>query len=115
VSFDDLLKSLHQEYLSSLPGKIISIREQMRAGDPSELREAFHKLKGTGRTYGLPEISELAAAVEEICMDTPANAVTAVGHALEIMHDIHTLRLQHKVFPLDSDPRFALIRKLLQN
>ena len=115
MSFDDLLKSLHQEYLSSLPNKIGTIREQMQTANPSELRESFHKLKGTGRTYGMPEVSELAAVVEEICSDYPSRAVTAVGHALEILHDIHAVRLQHKEFPLESDTRFTLIRKLLQN
>lgn len=115
MSFDDLLKTLHQEYLSSLPIKISSIQNQMQVGDPSELRESFHKLKGTGRTYGLPEVSELAAVVEEICIDYPPKAVAAVGLALDILREIHTARLSGKPFALEVDERFNQIRKLLQN
>jgi HPt (histidine-containing phosphotransfer) domain-containing protein len=115
VNFDELLKTLHQDYLSSLPKKIVSIREQIQAGNPSDLRESFHKLKGTGRTYGMPEVSELSAVVEEVCSDYPQNAVTAAGHALGILQDIHAARVSGKHHDVEADPRFALIRKLLQN
>lgn len=114
MSFDDLLKALHQEYLSSLPQKIVTIEAQLAAGNVAELRESFHKLKGTGRTYGLPEISELAAAMEEICKNTPNKAAIAVVPALEIMRDIHATRLQQKEFPLGIDSRFLQVRQLLQ-
>lgn len=114
MNFDELLKTLHQDYLSSLPKKIVSIREQMKTGNASDLRESFHKLKGTGRTYGMPEVSELAALVEAICAGFPDNAVTATGHALDIMQDIYNARSKAQAHDLDGDARFALTRKLLQ-
>lgn len=115
MSFEDLLKSLQQEYLQSLPKKIESIRAQLSTGDVNELRESFHKLKGTGRTYGMPEVSELAAVVEEICYDYPKNAATAGGHALDILKDVHAARAQGQQYDLSQDSRFQAIRKLLQN
>lgn len=115
MSFDDLLKSLQQDYLSSLPQKIELIRKQVAETSVSDLRESFHKLKGTGRTYGIPEVSELAAAVEEICIDYPQHAVTAAGHALLLLVEIHSTRKQNQVVSLDNDSRFLAIRKLLQN
>lgn len=115
MSFEDLLKSLQQEYLASLPSKIESLRAQVSAANVNDLRESFHKLKGTGRTYGMPEVSELSAAVEEICIDYPTHAATAAGHALEILVDIHASRAQGREFSLGADARFQAIRKLLQN
>jgi HPt (histidine-containing phosphotransfer) domain-containing protein len=115
MNFDELLKTLHQDYLTSIPQKIISIRDQINAGQPADLRESFHKLKGTGRTYGMPEISDLSAVVEEISIDYPAKAVSAASHAIEIMHDIYNARIQGRSHDLEGDARFASIRKLLQN
>jgi HPt (histidine-containing phosphotransfer) domain-containing protein len=115
VNFDELLKTLHQDYLSSLPKKIVTIRDQIMAGQAGDLRESFHKLKGTGRTYGMPEVSDLSAVVEEVCLDNPAKAATAAGHALEILQDIYTARTQGRSHDLEGDPRFLSVRKLLQN
>jgi hypothetical protein len=44
VSFEDLLKTLQQEYLSALPEKITRIRAQIDASSTTEVRESFHKL-----------------------------------------------------------------------
>lgn len=115
MNFDDLLKTLHQDYLLALPKKIVLIGEQVKAGNGQELRESFHKLKGTGRTYGMPEVSDLAAVVEQVCLNYPKHAVTAAGHALEILRDIHLCRSQSRAHALESDARFSLIQKLLQN
>ncbi len=115
MSFDELLKSLQQDYMSSIPQKIDIIRKQMTDGSVHDLRESFHKLKGTGRTYGMPEVSELSAALEEICIDFPERAVTAAGHALQLLTEIHAARKQNQVLALEKDGRFLAIRKLLQN
>lgn len=115
MSFDELLKSLQRDYLTSIPGKIDTIRQQVSDKSVNDLRESFHKLKGTGRTYGVPEVSELAACVEEICIDFPDQAVLAAGHALLLLTEIHAARASGNVFPLDGHPGFAEIRKLLQN
>ena len=77
MSFEDLLKNLQVDYVAAIPNKIAQIRAQVRNADVPALRESFHKFKGTGRTYGLPEVSELAEVVERICIDTPDRAVLA--------------------------------------
>ena len=115
MTFDELLKTLQRDYLTSIPQKIDVIRQQMTDKSVNDLRESFHKLKGTGRTYGIPEVSELAACVEEICIDFPDAAVTATGFALQLLTDIHSSRAKDKVFALDGDPRFKEIQKLLQD
>jgi HPt (histidine-containing phosphotransfer) domain-containing protein len=115
MTFDELLKTLQRDYLTSIPQKIEVIRKQMADKSVNDLRESFHKLKGTGRTYGIPEVSELAASIEEICIDFPDSALTAASHALELLIEIHSSRAKDKVFALNDDPRFAEIRKVLQD
>ena len=113
MSFEELLKNLHHEYLASLPGKIGSIEQLLLRPDAAALREAFHKLKGTGTTYGVPEVSELAAVVETVCSTVPERAVTAAGQATALLKEIHQHRSQQRAFDLQSDPRFASVRDLL--
>lgn len=113
MSFDDLLKSLHQDYLKSIPDKILLIAEQVKAQDTSNVRESFHKLKGTGKTYGFPEVSELAAMVESICIVQPNVGLDAASKALDVLSDIYHTRQNRSDYSLLSDTRVADIRKLL--
>lgn len=113
MSMEDLLKSLQRDYVAALPDKLNAIRTQIRDGNPTSLRESFHKLKGTGRTYGLPEISELAEVVERICIVAPKESVTAAQLAVQILEDIFSSRNAQISYDLVPDPRFAQIRRLL--
>lgn len=115
MNFKDMLDNLHREYVASLPDKISNIRRLVAAADNSGLREAFHKLKGTGRTYGLPEVTELAEVVENICKLRPERAVTAAEHASALLSEIHVHRTHERIFTLDSDPRFDVVRALLKH
>src|ERR1044072_5641520 len=113
MSFEDLVQSLQKEYLESLPEKIARIKIQIEASDAGNLRESFHKLKGTGRTYGLPEVSELAELTEKICVAQPKIAGEAATAAVGLLHDIHAAHTAAKTFQLHSDSRFQQLRKLL--
>jgi HPt (histidine-containing phosphotransfer) domain-containing protein len=113
MSFEDLLKSLQVDYVAALPKKIAIIKSQIHAADLPALRESFHKFKGTGRTYGLPEVSELAEAVERLCIDESSHAITAAGHAVAVLEDIHKARAANQSYSLATDPRYLEIRKHL--
>lgn len=112
MSFEDLLKSLQRDYLASLPEKVVNIRAQIDAAAVADLRESFHKLKGTGRTYGLPDVSLLAETVEGICIHRPVEAVKACTVATGILEDIYSVHSRGEVFQLQADARFAQIRAL---
>lgn len=113
MSMEDLLKSLQRDYVAALPEKLDTIRGQIRDANPQSLRDSFHKLKGTGRTYGLPEISELAEVVERICFTLPAEATAASQIGAMILQDIFSSRNAGITYNLHSDPRFEQIRRLL--
>jgi HPt (histidine-containing phosphotransfer) domain-containing protein len=106
MSFTDLLSQLKVEYVSGLPAKITTIREHLKSQDLIALCTDFHKLKGNGKTYGLPEISELAALVESHCLETPDSALRSVSTAVDILEDIYAHRQSDKEINLHADPRF---------
>ena len=63
-------RELQREYLAELPTAIADLRqniEAMRRGEDvvAELRTGFHRLAGSGGSYGFPEISEIARAAEQ--------------------------------------------------
>lgn len=109
MSFEEMLKNLQREYLESMPEKISHIRQQIKDGTPLNLRDSFHKLKGTGKTYGIPEISELAATVEDICEEKPDQANKAARQAVAILVDITAARKSDSEFKLNKDPRFKAL------
>lgn len=75
-----------------------------------ELKDAFHKLKGTGKTYGLPEISELAAVVEEACLLDPGAGRRQAERALPLLRDIARTRHAGQAFVLTTDERWVALR-----
>ncbi len=67
MSLQGLLEELRLEYLASIPEKIQNI-EKLSSENSWELLETeFHKLKGTGKTYGLSDVTLLGAVAEELC------------------------------------------------
>ena len=113
MSFEELLKSLRADYVAALPGKIDIILDQIDTSAHDELRESFHKLKGTGTTYGLPEVSELAEVLEDICTDQPTAAPVAARRATELLREIHQAHARDQSFDLHGDPRFSEVRQML--
>jgi hypothetical protein len=65
---DEAYRDLQREYLSELPKALADLRrniEAFRRGEDvsSELKTGFHRLAGSGGSYGFPEISEIARYV----------------------------------------------------
>lgn len=107
---EDLLKSLRADYIAELPAKVASIQAMVREQRLEDVREAFHKLKGTGKTYGLPEVSELAALIEDTCRDKPSAGLAFAEVAVLILPDIVHARRADRAYPLETDSRFARLK-----
>ncbi len=112
MSFTDLLNQLREEYVNELPQKIAHIANSYARKDWAVLKEDFHKLKGTGRTYGIPEISDLAEILERLCMDRPEALERAVPQALELLNSIHQRRVGAQAFDINQDQRFSSLKQL---
>ena len=67
---NDALTELRREYLFDAPGRLAELRKDVaafRAGESDavlSLIRRFHKLAGSGGSYGFPEISDLARGGE---------------------------------------------------
>jgi HPt (histidine-containing phosphotransfer) domain-containing protein len=71
----ELLLELKNEYRKNFPKRIQVLRELTQRQDWECLTREFHKLKGTGRTYGYPEVSILCEVLEEACRQGQVDAV----------------------------------------
>jgi diguanylate cyclase (GGDEF)-like protein len=73
---DEAYRELQREYLDELPKMFAELRsdiESFRKGDKvlPALRTGFHRLAGSGGSYGFPEISEISRAAERIVISDP--------------------------------------------
>ncbi|MEK6555260.1 MAG: Hpt domain-containing protein [Bdellovibrionota bacterium] len=114
-NLDDLLKELRDEYIASLPQKIVTISEHLKQQDWTTLRDDFHKLKGTGKTYGLPVVSEIGEVVEKICLTKTQSAPQAIPLAVDLLLKVYQL---YKTTPTPPAPvqfpqELEALRKLL--
>lgn len=110
--FETMMRELRDEYIKSIPQKIADIEAHLAASKWPDLRNDFHKLKGTGRTYGIPEISTLCEPVEKICLHKPEIANRVVQNALVLLIAIYAERLEQKEFLLEKQAAFIEIRNI---
>lgn len=61
---EQILNELKAEYLATLPSKIALLEDLIHQSKWNLVTEELHKLKGTGKTYGLPEVSTLCEPLE---------------------------------------------------
>ncbi len=120
MSIENTLKELYLSYIQSLPEKIQALETHLHNNDQVALRDNFHRMKGSGATYGVPEISELSAVMEQLCKREHLDLQKVIPPALNILNDIYgkrkhspqensTFKDASKVSPpyiLEDDPRF---------
>ena len=88
-TFDDTYRELQVEYLGELPQMFADLRRDIEAFRNGEsvlpaLRTGFHRLAGSGGSYGFPEISDLARAAERMVMaDPPSSEAGKFDDAVE--------------------------------
>lgn len=67
---DDALEELRREYLQDAPGRLAELRKDIAAfksGEPDaaeSLSRRFHRLSGSGGSYGFPNVSEISKEAE---------------------------------------------------
>lgn len=117
MSMKDLLAELQRDYLTSFPDKIARLRAHWNEQNYHELRTEYHKLKGTGKTYGIPEVSQLGEALETLCealIEGDRSALeTAVPLSLTLLERIRGARNDGRSFNLDDDRDFRVIVELV--
>ena len=105
-----VLSELKAEYLEKLPSKIEKIRLLTEKGSWTEIEDEYHKLKGTGRTYGFPEISILCEKMEILAQHPKTQNQNAFRDAVTVLERINAHYSQGSEFDLKTD---ALAQSLL--
>ena len=62
------------------------LEEDETAAVGEEIRQIAHALKGTGRSYGVPEVSDAAEAVEDAPPEADLSPV--LDRLLEVLHGV---------------------------
>jgi hypothetical protein len=104
-----MMANLKKEYLDSFPQKIAVIDEHFKAKNIELLRDDFHKLKGTGKTYGMPEVSVLGEVVERVCKEKTSLALNIVPLAISTLQKIVEAHSKKSVYDIQQDPDFKSI------
>lgn len=75
---DEALLQLQREYLRDAPERLAELRKDLqafRAGEPDaleSLRTRFHRLAGSGGSYGFDRVTEISRAIEHRILTPPA-------------------------------------------
>jgi len=113
MDMQQLLAKLKKDYLNEFPQKIKVAREQYSNSNWPELQDTFHKLKGSGKTYGIPEISEVCQLLESLTEKTPNKLSEVFQDALSLLLEIGQKHLNNEELSLNDDERFKRIQKQL--
>ncbi len=111
MSFEDMMKELQKEYIENLSGKITAINNHYENMDIEALEDAFHKIKGTGKTYGIPELSTLAQVLEKACKDNH-NIKDIIPLSIELLKKIESARKNGSEFKIESDSLYGEVLKV---
>lgn len=109
MSINRLLDDIKKDYLASLPSKIDKIRNLKSKGELALVKDEFHKLKGSGKTYGFPEISILCEKVELHCKLNHPEINTIIELGLSVLAQIHTSRQDQRPLDLAQIEEFKII------
>lgn len=115
---DEAYRQLQREYLEALPTALAELRkhiEAFRAGERviPALRTEFHRLAGSGGSYGFPEISEIARATEQLLFASPppeaADRLEDAVRRLEAAGTVGRARVAAGADEAEAGPRAVLV------
>ena len=109
MSMAQLLAELQAEYIKTFPYKVESMTKHWNEKKVDSLEDEFHKIKGTGRSYGLPEVSLLGEAMERICSNSPGSLPELMPLAMQCFNRIFKERTEGQVPDLENWAEFSKI------
>lgn len=112
MSLNDVLAELRKTYLEALPARADMIEGLMSKGLYDEVETEFHKLKGTGKTYGLPEVTSIGEIAERLVEHGSTSADESVPAALNALRKVAPARAKGQALDLSSDPDFLYLMEL---
>lgn len=112
MSIQDVLAELRKSYLEALPSRADTIEKLFQERKYAEVETEFHKLKGTGKTYGLPEVSQIGEVAERLVENGTTSAEESVPAALKVLRKIAATRSGGDVHDLENDSDYLYLAEL---
>lgn len=112
-SFEQLLESLQKDYVESLPEKINKIKLYDIKNQVNEIKHIFHNMKGTGASYGIPEITELSTVLVQICRERPSALAWSLTLGLDLMEKIYLKRKAGQICHIQTEEKYHEILLVL--
>ncbi len=81
------LEPLQPKYLANQTNNVVAIRAALRRSDLAIISTLAHNMRGSGTSYGFPELSELATRLEDAAK---ARALSEVGALADELEEIVT-------------------------
>ena len=108
----DVLQDLKKEYIHSFPQKLDKIEKLTSDENWPELADEYHKLKGTGKTYGFPQISTLCEKMEAMALQTSTQKKPLFENGFTVLKKLLISYQQNKSFSIHEDPLFQMINQI---
>ena len=99
-----VLQELKTDYLKKFPEKIQQIKTLTQDKNWEGLEEAFHKLKGTGKTYGFPEVSIVCEKLEFLAQQKIHHTPALYENASLLLEKMLQTYLKNESFNLEQEP-----------
>lgn len=107
-----VLSDLKKDYLAKLPLKILRLKELTQAENWEDLYTEYHKLKGTGKTYGFPEISAVCEKLEIFAQKKEMQRKSLFEDAERLIEDLRVCYLEGKEIDLGKHPFAKTLMRL---
>ncbi len=111
---DDFLK-LQERYRINLKDKFKKIEECVQKQDLTTLADYFHKLKGSGQTYGFKPISDIAALVHEHYKSQSPDFFQWAQVGLSLLQKIHPTLNTPPSISLNQYPEFQQLESSMKS
>lgn len=99
-----LLADLKIEYLKEFPNKINRIKKITAQQDWKLIYEEYHKIKGTGKTYGFPEISQICEVLETMAQNKETQKITLFEEAIGLLQEMYDGYQRGETLDLQKHP-----------
>jgi CheY-like chemotaxis protein len=99
------MQEIVSKFIDRLPKRVDDLAGWLAKGDLGELQRAVHQLKGAGKGYGFPHISDLAARAEQYVKEEVEleKIQTAVDELIGVIRDVDGYQRQKE--QLDESAR----------
>ncbi len=114
MTIKDLFAELKEQYLQEFPAKLIALKEALNAQDAKNLHVLFHRLKGTGKTYGFEDVSTVSQLLETSCLESVKTGspleLQSIEKAIAILGRIYDCAQKKLPYSLATDADFLFLK-----